>query len=398
MSTKAHVVEGNRVVATLPHQAFAKEAHLQDLIAQNPHLLAGEQMYPGSDLRFMLVKREIGIQSADGRATRWSLDHLFVDQNGMPTLVEVKRSSDERIRREVVGQLLEYASNCLRSWPAGKLREYFEQGGDTQERFNKLLGPELEVGEDDGTQPQASRERRIDQFWNRVDAKLRKGDIRLVFLADELPLNLVRTIEFLNARFATIEVVGVELKQYSHGEIRFVVPRVVGVSTEVLEKQRRADPDRGNWDEDSFLDVIHTDHGQAARDAVSLIMDWCRENRTQVGFTNSKSGSFVPEVPRGKKMVWPVAINMDGRVTLQLGHLAQRGGGMEPLEAREELLRRLNGFLKERIGLDRSSTQPSFALAELTSADALKGFLKTMDWVKTQIQSSLASQGILNSS
>lgn len=386
MSTNAHVVDGNRVVATLPHQSFAKEAHLQELIAQAPALLAGEQMYPGSDLRFMLVKREIGIQSADGRATRWSLDHLFVDQNGRPTLVEVKRSSDERIRREVVGQLLEYAANCLKSWPAGKLREFFEQGRDSQDRINKLLGAELEVGEDDETGQQASRERRIDQFWNRVDAKLRKGDIRLVFLADVLPVNLIRTIEFLNARFATIEVIGVEIRQYSHGQVQFVVPRVVGVSTEVLEKQRRADPDRGNWDEDSFLDVIHADHGQAARDAVASLMEWCRANGAEVGFTTSKKGSFVPEIPLNGKMVWPVAVSVDGRVKLQLGHLAQRGGGMEPLAAREELLRRLNDLLTEKIGLDRAGAQPSFALAELTSAETLKGFLETMDWVKRQIQ------------
>lgn len=37
------------------------------------------------------------------------MDHLFVDQDAIPTLVEVKRSSDTRIRREVVGQLLEYS-------------------------------------------------------------------------------------------------------------------------------------------------------------------------------------------------------------------------------------------------------------------------------------------------
>ena len=31
----------------------------------------------------------------------------------MPTLVEVKRSSDTRIRREVVGQMLHYAANAV---------------------------------------------------------------------------------------------------------------------------------------------------------------------------------------------------------------------------------------------------------------------------------------------
>jgi hypothetical protein len=85
-------------------------------------------------------------------------------------------------------------------------------------------------------------------------------------------------------------------------------------------------------------------------------------------------------------MVWPIAMNVDGRVKLQLGHLASRGGGMKPTEAREELLRRLNTILKEPIGLDRAGMQPSFSLAELASSSALSEFLKIMTWVKERVQ------------
>ena len=41
------------------------------------------------------------------------LDHLFLDQDGVPTIVETKRSSDNRLRKEVVAQMLDYASNAL---------------------------------------------------------------------------------------------------------------------------------------------------------------------------------------------------------------------------------------------------------------------------------------------
>ena len=53
---------------------------------------------------------------------RWSLDHLFLDQEGIPTLVEVKRGTDTRIRREVVGQMLDYAANAIVYWPVEELR------------------------------------------------------------------------------------------------------------------------------------------------------------------------------------------------------------------------------------------------------------------------------------
>jgi hypothetical protein len=40
------------------------------------------------------VTREAGVPDGDDASDRWSLDHLFLDQDGVPTLVEVKRSSD----------------------------------------------------------------------------------------------------------------------------------------------------------------------------------------------------------------------------------------------------------------------------------------------------------------
>jgi hypothetical protein len=57
---------------------------------------------------------------------RWRVDHLFLDQEGVPTLVEVKHSSNTQIRREIVGQLLEYAANSSNYWTAERMRESFE--------------------------------------------------------------------------------------------------------------------------------------------------------------------------------------------------------------------------------------------------------------------------------
>ena len=54
----------------------------------------------------------MGIPGDEDGGGRWSLDHLFLDQDANPTLVEVKRSTDTRIRREVVGQVLDYVANA----------------------------------------------------------------------------------------------------------------------------------------------------------------------------------------------------------------------------------------------------------------------------------------------
>jgi hypothetical protein len=72
------------------------------------------------------VKRELGAAFEEDAPDRWSLDHLFLDEEGVPTLIEVKRSSDTRIRREVVGQMLDYAANGAELWGLEKIRAAFE--------------------------------------------------------------------------------------------------------------------------------------------------------------------------------------------------------------------------------------------------------------------------------
>ncbi len=111
----------------VPMQAanFASEDDFQDLLARFPALLAGDQIDALRPRRFVLVDREYPIASQAGEGGRWSLDHLFLDQDGVPTLVEVKRGTDTRSRREVVGQILHYAANAVALWPMEVLRDRF---------------------------------------------------------------------------------------------------------------------------------------------------------------------------------------------------------------------------------------------------------------------------------
>ena len=114
-------------------QPYEAEDVLQRLLADYPGLLAGD-LDEEPRRRWLLVQREIGIAGEEDGSDRWSLDHLFLDQDGVPTLVEVKRSSDTHIRREVVGQLLDYAANASAFWGLEKIRAAFEaRHGDPAE-------------------------------------------------------------------------------------------------------------------------------------------------------------------------------------------------------------------------------------------------------------------------
>ncbi len=84
------------------------------------------------------------------------MDHLFVDQAGVPTIVEVKRSSDARIRREVVGQMLDYAANAVVYWNLDHLRAMFESG------------PKWTAGKGDKFRVAESKSRDLQQFLVRL--------------------------------------------------------------------------------------------------------------------------------------------------------------------------------------------------------------------------------------
>ncbi|MER6675126.1 hypothetical protein [Streptomyces sp. NPDC000983] len=196
---------------------FDTEEEFQTLLARHPRVLDFGSLSDGRPLRLVLVAREMGVPTGTESGSAYWLDHLFVDADCVPTLVEVKRATDTRIRREVVGQMLDYAANAARYWPAALLRRSFEDtcaadGRSAQEAYDELLG-----------------DRSTDEFWTTVEEKLAAGQMRLLFVADRIPLELRAVVEFLNRQLRQTEVYAVELTQYrGEGDLRVLVPRVHG--------------------------------------------------------------------------------------------------------------------------------------------------------------------------
>ncbi|MCY3802756.1 MAG: hypothetical protein OXG46_14425 [Chloroflexi bacterium] len=203
----------------LKEDPFSTEDELQKLIAEYPELLDGEQIRPGAPRRWILITREKGIAKTSDGAAWWSVDHLIIDQDAVPTLVEVKRGSNTEIRRTIVGQMLEYAAHAAQTWTAEELRRTFEDsncasGRDPNEALAKLLQADGEVD--------------ADGFWQSVATNLAARRLRLLFVADDIPDPLERVVEFLNAQMPSIEVLAVEIKQFRSESMQALVPRVLG--------------------------------------------------------------------------------------------------------------------------------------------------------------------------
>ncbi|WP_447925144.1 hypothetical protein [Georgenia muralis] len=227
MSGEGVFLVGDAGLVEMGASPYAAEVDLQDLLVRYPSLLAGRQVDPVSPRRWLLIAREQGIPEVAGGLDRWSLDHLFVDQDGVPTLVEVKRSTDTRIRREVVGQMLDYAANGVRYWPPERLRGELVARAGSEVEATRLVTELL-------TEAPAT-DIDVDAFWHRVGENRRAGRLRMLFVADEIPDSLKRIIEFLNEQMTQCEVLGIEIRRYAADGHQVFAPTVYGQTSQARE-------------------------------------------------------------------------------------------------------------------------------------------------------------------
>lgn len=97
MSGRIYLLHDNSHLVAMKEAPYDSEDLLQEMLAEHSDLLAGEQINSQAPRRWLLIRREMGIPGDEEGSERWSLDHLFLDQDAIPTLVEVKRNTDTRI-------------------------------------------------------------------------------------------------------------------------------------------------------------------------------------------------------------------------------------------------------------------------------------------------------------
>lgn len=377
VAAEIFLIGNDDAMVVLSERPYDSEDVLQGLLERYPNVLAGDSGN-SADRRWLLVRREIAVASEEGGPGRFSLDHLFLDQDAVPTLVEVKRSSDTRIRREVVGQMLDYAANAVSYWPIENLRASFEEtcaasSTDPAGELELLLGAEADP----------------DEFWASVEANLRAGRVRLVFVADVLPVELRRVIEFLNEQMNPAEVIGVEVRQYvgGDGSPRALVPRVVGQTALAEQSKRQSQV----WDEQRFLEDLRARATPEEALVAERLMEWSRVHLPNVRWGKGQTGSFNPYVTIGGVTYRPIGISTDGPSLNVRVELLKDKPPFTDQEKQQELLQRLrdNHFkVSQERGLD---DWPIAHLREFVDADALARLLDALTWLADEIRSADAT-------
>ena len=354
---------------------YAAEDLLQRYLSDYPDLLAGDQINPTVPRRWLLVSREIGIPDQEHGADRWSLDHLFIDQDGIPTLVEVKRSTDTRARREVVAQMLDYAANALAYWPVGRLEVAFREASVKQGRDpDDVLADFLGAGIDPAS------------YWQTVDDNLQTTRIRLIFLADTIGVELQRIVNLLAEQFRTIEILAVEVKQFLGDDQVAFVPRLV---TEPLAIRRPDSGPRRQWDMESFLGAVAAmPDGKIAALIARQLIDWAEDRSLTVTY----GGSGYPTVRLGPPVEFPglywLSIwmtNTETRLETRFRYLRE----LVPLvdtATFDEFVRRLAEIPGLQFGPEETESRPGRPLQTLSDHRDFHRFTETFDWLLNQLR------------
>ena len=134
-------------------------------------------------------------------------------------------------------------------WPVEQLRSRFEWQCESRNLdADDVLSQFLDESGD------------VEGFWQQAKTNLQAGKVRVVFVADVIPNELKRIVEFLNEQLDPAQGLAVELTQYVGVNLRSLVPRVIGQTAEA-ETRKRSGRDRRKWDEALFFEELQRRKG-----------------------------------------------------------------------------------------------------------------------------------------
>lgn len=264
---------------------YESENALQEILFNHPTLV------PGVNSESVACKE---FQSGVGPA-----DVLIVDTEGSLTLVECKLTSNAQIRREIIGQVLDYAS---RLW-----QMTINDFEDAWRRASGYQSPFELLDDSDG------------RIRAGVSENLSVGRFNLVLAVDGLNDDLRRIVEFLNEiTKPSTGIVVVEFTRVRDGDTEILIPREYG--TELVEAKNAAViGGRPAWTVEQFTRWIH-DHDPQSTGVYEALISALTDSGFVVGGGKARTPSLYAQITiPGMGRKYPIAMYTD----------AQRGGLLE---------------------------------------------------------------------
>ena len=256
---------------------YAGEAELQGLLARNPHLIPG------------LTAPAVAVREL--RTTAGPVDVVIVDSAGVIPIVECKRDSNSQSRREILGQVLDYA---------GRLWQMDEQA------FTSLWSSKHESG----TGP-ADLLALDDTARAALADALANGRFRLVLALDALNDDLCRLVDFVNQHTAdSLTLFAMEFRHWRHGTTRLLVPRAYGVEAAAAKERRADSSSHPNWTEQTAFAWLQENAPDRSADLRAFLDATADYPELELLWTASQTPSLVIALTRGDATLFPYRLEV----------------------------------------------------------------------------------------
>ncbi|MFW5469517.1 hypothetical protein ACOCJ4_05660 [Knoellia sp. CPCC 206435] len=277
--------------------AFGNERELQALILADPGLVPGCAGAVAVD--------ELPVPGVG------SLDIALVDELGVLTLVECKLRANPQIRREVVGQILAYASG-LRGLTIEDFADLWARGRGGGKGLFDDVSDAATAGFDDGA------------FRSGLGESLSSGSFRLVVAVDELTDELTSIIEYLSDHLdGDVKIMALEVGLIAEGELRLLVIQTYGQTFE--PPQPISGPARKRWGRSEIDSAVAALPLQDEREFVALLLRHADTNaaRFNGGVGQAPSAGFYYEVADKRPSLWSLFLRPTGAtLSLNIGSVA----------------------------------------------------------------------------
>ena len=149
---------------------------------------------------------------------------------------------------------------------------------------------------------QLGADRDFDAFWGKVAANLVAGRIRMLFVADRIPPELRKVVEFLNVQMRPAEVLAIELRQYQGEGLRTLVPILLGPDPGIDRSEGRGRRRQATrlWDRSRILEAFEGPRDPEASATAKNIVAWIEAKADRAVFNDAPSYGFIaPEFRTG---------------------------------------------------------------------------------------------------
>jgi hypothetical protein len=205
----------------------------------------------------------------------------------------------------------------------------------------------------------------------------------MIFVADEIPIELRRIVEFLNVQMDPAEVLALEVRQYAGKGLKSLVPRIIGQTV-----TKMGNPPGEVWTKKRFLEAVRKQTGEGEVEVAGKILDWADKGMTRTGWGRGKKyGCFSPILEHKGTDFYPFGVWTSGEVVLYFRDIKAQPP-FDSEEKRLELLTKLNSFADKVLSKDAISDYPKMHLSGLKDSAKLEKFISTFDWFAKEVKAS----------